>query len=85
MDEIAGGDYWKDIILNSTLTFDKKEERITESYMKQMGKFYSIVCEFPIKEKYHHKIPKYRLIYGTRHEDGILLMNILCIKQENSF
>lgn len=75
MDEIAGGDYWKDIVIDSNLSFAEKEQKITTSYMNQMIKYYSIVRDFPIKEKYHHKVPKYRLIYGTRHSDGIFLMN----------
>lgn len=75
MDEIAGGDYWKDIVIDSNLSFAEKEQKITTAYMNQMIKYYSMVRDFPIKAKYHHKTPKYRLIYGTRHPDGIFLMN----------
>lgn len=85
MDEIAGGDYWKDIVTDSNLSFAEKEQKITTSYMNQMIKYYSKVCDFPIKEKYHHKVPKYRLIYGTRHPDGILLMNDTMYKARERF
>jgi len=85
MDEIAGGDYWKDVVVDSNLSFAEKEQKITTFYMDQMIKYYSMVCDFPIKEKYHHKVPKYRLIYGTRHPDGILLMNDIMYKARERF
>lgn len=84
MDIIAGGDYWKNIIADNNLSFAGKEQKITELYMEQMIKYYSMVCDFPIKEKYHH-IPKYRLIFGTRHPDGILLMNNTMYKAREQF
>ncbi len=31
MDEIAGGDYWKDIVIDSNLSFAEKEQKITTS------------------------------------------------------
>jgi len=85
MDEIAGGDYWKNIVEDPALSFAEKEQKITTSYMGQMIKYYSMVCDFPIKERYHHKVPKYRLIYGTRHSDGILLMNDTMYKARERF
>lgn len=75
MDEIAGGDYWKDVIVDSNLSFPEKEQKISELYANQMNKYYPITVDYPIKAKYHHRIPKYRLLYGTRHPDGIFLMN----------
>ncbi len=75
MDEIAGGDYWRVIVAASNLSFSEKEQKIGELYANQMNKYYPITVDYPIKAKYHHKKPKYRLIYGTRHPDGIFLMN----------
>lgn len=85
MDEIAGGNYWKDIVIDPNLSFAGKEQKITTAYMNQMIKYYSMVCDFPIKEKYYHAVPKYRLIYGTRHPDGILLMNDIMYKAREQF
>ena len=75
MDEIAGGNYWRDIVVDSNLSFPEKEQKIGELYANQMNKYYPITVDYPIKAKYHHLIPKYRLIYATRHTDGIFLMN----------
>jgi hypothetical protein len=84
MNIIAGGDYWKDIVSDSQLSFFEKEHKITESYMKQMNKYFPMVCNFPVQQKYG-QLPKYRLIYGTRHEDGILLMNDTMYKARERF
>ncbi|MFA4827988.1 MAG: three-Cys-motif partner protein TcmP [Thermodesulfovibrionales bacterium] len=75
MDEIAGGNYWRDIVADSNLSFSEKEQKIGKLYANQMNRYYPITIDYPIKAKYHHQIPKYRLIYGTRHPDGIFLMN----------
>jgi three-Cys-motif partner protein len=84
MNIIAGGDYWKEIIADKNISFTEKELKITEIYMNQLVKYFPIVCNFPIKERYHH-IPKYRLIYGTRHHDGIFLMNDTMYKAREQF
>ncbi len=75
MDEIAGGNYWKNVVVDTNLSFAEKEREIGKLYAKQMNKYYPITVDYPVKAKYHHKAPKYRLIYGTRHSDGIFLMN----------
>lgn len=74
IDEIAGGNYWRDIVVDSNLSFPEKEQKIGELYANQINKYYPITVDYPIKAKYH-QIPKYRLIYATRHPDGIFLMN----------
>ena len=35
---------------------------------------FKYVASCAIKAKYRHRVPKYRLIYATRHEDGLELM-----------
>ncbi len=85
MDTIAGGNYWRDIIKNENLPFYEKEQKITSLYMEKMLAYFSMVCSFPVKERYYHKVPKYRLIYGTRHPDGVLLMNDIMYKAREQF
>lgn len=84
MDLIAGGDYWKKIVSAQELTFSEKELKITELYMQQMNEYFPMVCDFPVQKKYG-QLPKYRLIYGTRHEDGMLLMNETMYKARKQF
>lgn len=84
MDSIAGGDYWKDIVSDQSVSFLEKEKKITEFYMQKMNDYFPKVCNYPVQKKYG-QLPKYRLIYGTRHEDGILLMNDIMYKAREQF
>jgi hypothetical protein len=74
IDEIAGGSYWRSIV-SSEISFPEMEEACAQKYMGQMRSYFQGVINYPIKEKYTHKIPKYRLIFGSRHPDAMLLIN----------
>jgi len=74
IDEIAGGDYWRKVV-SSELTFPKMEQVCTDEYMNRMTQYFNGVCCYPIKEKYAHKVPKYRLVFGSRHPDAMRLIN----------
>jgi len=74
IDAIAGGDYWRDIV-TSDISFAEKEAQCVVAYMDLMKKYFDKVCFYSIKEKYEHIIPKYRLLFGSRHEDAFMLMN----------
>lgn len=74
IDTIAGGDYWREIV-TSDIPFSDKEERCVSEYVRLMKQYFDEVCSYGIKEKYEHTIPKYRLIFGSRHEDAFILMN----------
>jgi len=74
IDEIAGGAYWRNIVSND-MTFAEMEQACIQEYMKQMAHFFRGVCCYPIKEKYTHKIPKYRMLFGSRHPDAMILIN----------
>lgn len=73
IDTIAGGDYWRDIV-TSNISFSEKEEQCVVAYMQMMKKYFDEVCCYSIKEK-NDKIPKYRLLFGSRHPDAFILMN----------
>jgi hypothetical protein len=49
-----------------------------------LGSF-RFVCTFWVKEKYHHQVPKYVLIFATRHPDGVGLMNDFMCKARRDF
>jgi len=74
IDEIAGGHYWRNIVSNE-MTFPEMEEACVRKYMAKMLRYFKGVCSYPIKEQYTHKVPKYRLIFGSRHPDAMLLIN----------
>jgi three-Cys-motif partner protein len=74
IDTIAGGDYWRGIVTEDT-SFAEKETQCVSEYTRLMRRYFNEVCVYPIKEKYEHTIPKYRLLFGSRHEDAFILMN----------
>lgn len=76
MNIIANGDYWQDIIKkknNNEINMYKAEELFVVKYISELKNIYKYVVNIPIKEKTNN-IPKYHLIYGTNHHDGIKLM-----------
>jgi three-Cys-motif partner protein len=74
IDTIAGGDYWRGIVTREN-PFPDKEGQCVSEYMRLMKRYFDEVCSYGIKEKYEHAIPKYRLLFGSRHEDAFILMN----------
>jgi len=76
LDEIAGGSYWRDIIdrkYSGKITMAKAEEEFVAEYCRRLRKVFRFVVNIPIKVKMGN-IPKYRIVFGTDHEDGLLLM-----------
>lgn len=85
LDAIAGGDYWRAIALDPSLTFPQRLDRLTSDYMSRMLSSFRYVACCDIKAKYHHRVPKYHLIYATRHEDGLELINDAMCKARQDF
>lgn len=76
MDEIANGNYWQQIILDKNdnkCTMYEAEERFVKEYIEQLKTVYEFVINIPIKEK-RERLPKYRLIFGSNHPEGLFLM-----------
>lgn len=77
MNEIANGDYWQSIIQDyytEKISMYEAEEILVSEYSKQLKALFKYVVNIPIKTKTKN-IPKYRLIFGTNNEDGLLLMS----------
>lgn len=76
MNQIANGDYWIEIIQSikdKRINWRQAEELLTENYVRQIKLLFKYVLNIPVKEKLAH-VPKYRLIFGTNHPDGLILM-----------
>lgn len=76
LDEIAGGPYWREIVTKyyaRQIKMAEAEELFIAQYCERLRKVFQFVVNIPIKEKLNN-IPKYRIIFGTDHEDGLLLM-----------
>lgn len=75
LDAIAGGDYWRPIVdaYYKTHDFHAAENSLVAEYTTQLKQVFGHVIQFPVKVKLTH-IAKYRMIYGTNHDDGLFLM-----------
>ena len=76
MNDIAGGSYWKDILnnyYNGTTDMYQAEDKFISEYSQKVKDIYKYTINIPIKLKSSH-LPKYRLIFGSNHEDGLILM-----------
>jgi len=87
LDEIAGGSYWQDIVREfyaRKISMRTAEEQFVKKYCEQLGSIFDHVIETPIKAKLSH-IPKYHIIFGTNHADGLLLMADTMSKRWETF
>ncbi|MBD5525970.1 MAG: three-Cys-motif partner protein TcmP [Lachnospiraceae bacterium] len=73
---IAGGDYWKHIVLdyrNKKINGYQAEKRLSVEYKQWLKQRYKYVLDMPIRLKEGQR-PKYRMIHVCDHEDGCFLM-----------
>lgn len=75
LDDIAGGTYWREIVhrYNSHQKMKVAEEEFIDQYCERLKTVFRYVVNIPIKARLNH-IPKYRIVFGTDHEDALLLM-----------
>ncbi len=76
MDSIAGGAYWRDILnayYGGEIDIYQAEDRFISKYSLKLKDIFQYVINIPIKLKSSH-LPKYRLVFGSNHEDGLILM-----------
>ncbi|MGI2295124.1 three-Cys-motif partner protein TcmP [Paenibacillus sp. GXUN7292] len=76
MNLIAKGEYWIDILDRynaGEISMFEAEELFTHEYTKMIKTIFRYVLSIPIKTK-SQNIPKYRLIFASDNEDGLILM-----------
>ena len=84
-DEIAGGSYWQDIVFDGSLGQGECAERVAMGYVDRLRTYFRWVLHYPIRAKYRDKRPKYHLIFGSRHEDDVELMNRAMVTAKREF
>ncbi len=76
MNAIANGSYWQTILAEYSggkIPMNEAERKFSEAYINEMKTLFRYVVNIPIKVKKSH-LPKYRLVFGTNSEDGLLLV-----------
>jgi hypothetical protein len=71
---VAGGTYWQKIVADNSISENERVDQLAESYTTQLRRWFQYVVHFPIRARYKH-VPRYHMVFGTRHIDGIELMN----------
>ena len=83
-DSIAGGDYWHSVLLKD-MTSKGKVDLFADGYSTQLKHWFQYVLKYPIREKYEDALPKYHLIFGSRHPDAVHLINRAMVKARREF
>ncbi len=81
LNNVVGGDWWQPILM-SPLTFPQKVQQLADGIRVRLSVKFKEVCQHPMKAMPNHSVPKYFLIFGSRHPDALLLMNDEMIKSQ---
>ena len=76
MNAIADGDYWQAFLQEyheQGSDIRPAELALAQEYLHRLEGLFAHVTSIPVHERRSH-LPKYRLYFGTRHPDGLILM-----------
>ncbi len=80
--EIMGSDAWKEYFFNNDLPSAERERKLLQQYITNLTKYDYNVVAYPIRATMKSS-PKYFLIYCSRHDDGVILMNRFIREEED--
>jgi three-Cys-motif partner protein len=78
-----GGDYWKSILWDSTISAEQREFKLIEEYRKKLATHLPYAGCCPVREGPRDRI-KYFIVFVSRHPDAMLLMNDAMYKAYHS-
>lgn len=81
--DIIGREDWLEKYQSGNFSTQEKQKILLSLYIENLAKFGYAVVTYPIRESLG-KPTKYHLIYCTRHNDGVFLMNDFIFEEENS-
>ena len=84
-DAIAGGTYWQEVVFGSQRLEPDRVEQLAQGYADRLRQWFKWVINYPIRDHYEDKVPKYHLTFGSRHPDAIELMNRAMVKARREF
>jgi len=74
LDRIVGGGWWQDVV-STKATFREQVTSIVEGYCHQLRSRFREVCCYELFHRSRHQLPKYVLVFASRHPDAMELMN----------
>ncbi len=81
--EVLGGNWWRDVIV-SPKPFAEKVSDLTNGYCDKLKTRLSQVGWHDIRAKSKHSLPKYTMVFGSRHPDALLLMNDAAVQSRGT-
>lgn len=83
LNTIVGGEWWQDI-LKTDESFPQKVDNISNGVCRLLSMRFKEVCKHSLKALPHHTVPKYDLIFASRSQDALLLMNNEMVKSQRT-
>lgn len=77
--QVFGGEYWQDILWQSTGRLVDRETQLIDAYRERLAKSLPITGACPVREKADKRI-KYFMVFASHHEDSIILLNDIMAK-----
>ncbi len=82
LDAVVGGSWWRET-LTGMGDYAEKVQAVTDRFCRQLGEHFREVCMHAVKAEGHHTVPKFYLLFGSRSEDALKLMNdAMCRSRE---
>jgi three-Cys-motif partner protein len=78
----VGGDWWHQIVA-SHVDFAEKVQAVADGFCDRLRTRFSEVCQHAIRAEARDQVPKYTLVFGSRHVDALILMNDATIKSRD--
>ena len=79
MDKIFGGEYWRKIMFDENLNPEEQEMQLIEQYRLKLARHLPYTGSCPVREKTDKRI-KYFIVFASRHQDAMLLLNDIMAK-----
>jgi len=81
LNKVAGGEWWQEV-LKTDKSFPEKVQLLARGMCNKLSLRFNEVCQHAVKALPHHTVPKYYLIFASRHPDALLLMNDEMVKSQ---
>ena len=84
LDKVMGSENWRNIVSNHRSNSGGvcAEKALTEEVCHHLSSKFNYVLNIPIRLK-KYRVPKYRMIHATNHEDGCVIMYDNLYKRKN--
>lgn len=83
LNSVVGGTWWQEI-LKTNESFPQKVDNISNGVCRLLSMRFKEVCKHSLKALPHHTVPKYDLIFASRSQDALLLMNNEMVKSQRT-